>query len=402
MPSLTEQNPRRDVERMSHVAHAMRQAGIDALACALPTNVLMLCGYWPVVGTALAVTTGARTVVVAPSDENHLAEGGWADGVLLFEPGSLDSLIKLTDVVAKPLANAAHHLGIATGRIGFESADAVTPTSYIAMHVYGRAMRTLLADALPEATLVPADDMLATLRSVKTPREVQHIATACRIAGDAYASAHEVLRPGAVEVEAAARLAVPLSSREIPRSGGHISVMAGARSADAHGSYAMSAGKRLAPGELVLVHCNSYAAGFWTDVTRTFCLGPPCDRHRRMYDAVFEARAAAIGAIKPGVTGREVDRAARDVLRRRGFGDAFKHPTGHGVGFAAIDHNAMPRLHPASDDVLQVGSVFNIEPAIYLDGQDGMRHCDVVALGENGPIALTPFQCGLDDLILRD
>jgi Xaa-Pro aminopeptidase len=177
--------------------------------------------------------------------------------------------------------------------------------------------------------------------------------------------------------------------------------MSGTRSADAHGSYAMSAGKRIAAGELVLVHCNSYADGFWTDVTRTFSVGRPDDRHRRMYDAVAEARAAAIAAIKPGVTGREVDRAARDVLRRRGFGDEFKHPTGHGVGFAAIDHNAMPRLHPASDDVLEVGSVFNIEPAIYRDEYDGMRHCDVVALGEDGATVLTPFQCEVHDLLLR-
>jgi Xaa-Pro aminopeptidase len=106
--------------------------------------------------------------------------------------------------------------------------------------------------------------------------------------------------------------------------------------------------------------------------------------------------------IRPGVRGRDVDAAARGVLRRHGFDDhAFKHPTGHGVGFAAIDHNARPRLHPASDDVLTVGSVFNVEPAIYRDGIDGMRHCDVVAVNERGATVLTPFQCDLDDLVLR-
>jgi Xaa-Pro aminopeptidase len=175
--------------------------------------------------------------------------------------------------------------------------------------------------------------------------------------------------------------------------------MSGINSATAYGAYARSTSKPLARGDLVLVHCNSYVDGYWTDITRTFCLGPPDDRHRRMYAAVAEARAAALTAIKPGVAARDVDRAARDVLRDLGFGEQFKHPTGHGVGFAAIDHNARPRLHPASDDVLQIGSAFNVEPGVYLDGADGMRHCDMVAVTETGVEVLTGFQTALSDLV---
>jgi Xaa-Pro aminopeptidase len=93
-----------------------------------------------------------------------------------------------------------------------------------------------------------------------------------------------------------------------------------------------------------------------------------------------------------------VDRAARDVLARHGLGDAFRHGTGHGVGFAAIDHNARPRLHPASSDVLEAGMVFNLEPAVYLPGRSGVRHCDVVALHAEGPELLTPFHIDLAEL----
>ena len=129
MPTPTEKNAGREVERLSRVTRAMRHADVDALVCALPTNVLMLCGYWPVVGTALAVTTGERTVVVAPSDERNLAEHGWAADLLLFEPGSLHSLTDVMDVVAKPLAAAMRDVGVTRGRIGFEFTDAVTPAS---------------------------------------------------------------------------------------------------------------------------------------------------------------------------------------------------------------------------------------------------------------------------------
>jgi len=90
------------------------------------------------------------------------------------------------------------------------------------------------------------------------------------------------------------------------------------------------------------------------------------------------------------------------VLERRGFGTKFTHSTGHGVGFAAIDHDAMPRLHPASRDVLTSGMVFNIEPAIYVPGVLGIRHCDVVLLEASGPRILTQFQATLDELVLGD
>jgi Xaa-Pro aminopeptidase len=174
--------------------------------------------------------------------------------------------------------------------------------------------------------------------------------------------------------------------------------MSGANAATAYGAYARSTFKRLDEGELVLIHCNSFVDGYWTDITRTYCLGEP-DAHRRaMYEAVFAARDAALDAICVGARAADVDAAARGELRTRGFGDAFKHPTGHGVGFAAIDHGARPMLHPRSTHVLERGMVFNVEPGIYLDGEAGLRHCDVIALEDDGPRVLTPFHDDLEAL----
>src|SRR6185295_6178091 len=138
--------------------------------------------------------------------------------------------------------------------------------------------------------------------------------------------------------------------------------------------------------------------GLWTDITRTYHPGPVDDGVRDLFEAVLAARAAALAAIAPGARAAAVDRAAREVLADRGLGDAFRHGTGHGVGFAAIDHDARPRIHPASEDVLQAGMVFNLEPAIYLDGWGGLRHCDLVAVTAEGVELLTPFQTGLEVL----
>jgi len=78
-------------------------------------------------------------------------------------------------------------------------------------------------------------------------------------------------------------------------------------------------------------------------------------------------------------------------MTKHGFGDAFRHATGHGVGYSAINHNAKPRIHPLSDEILSLGMVFNIEPAAYVDGVAGFRHCDMAAVTESGCDVLSDF-----------
>jgi Xaa-Pro aminopeptidase len=238
---------------------------------------------------------------------------------------------------------------------------------------------------------------------VLTPRESDRVRVACRFAEAAFLDGARQLHTGLTETEVAAMFRAPLSTRGmshegVARADGFTFCMSGPNSAEAYAAYQRSRARRIESGDLVLVHCNSYADGYWTDITRTFCSGETDDLKLRMYDAVFAARRAAIEAVRPGVKASEVDAAARQVLTERGFGEAFKHGLGHGVGFAAIDHNATPRLHPASPDVLEVGMIFNVEPAIYLQGYGGLRHCDVVLVTEEGAEVLTPFQSKIAEL----
>ncbi len=153
-------------------------------------------------------------------------------------------------------------------------------------------------------------------------------------------------------------------------------------------------------GDFVLLHCNSYCGGFWTDITRTFSIGRPDPRKAAITEAVLEAGRKAISAVRPGIKTSAVDEAAREVLNARGYGKAFRHATGHGVGFAAINHNALPRIHPLSDEILEPGMVFNIEPAVYIPGMGGMRQCNMVAVTDDGAELLTGFQNDTSDLTL--
>jgi Xaa-Pro aminopeptidase/Xaa-Pro dipeptidase len=129
-------------------------------------------------------------------------------------------------------------------------------------------------------------------------------------------------------------------------------------------------------------------------------LGAPEAKQRQVDEAVFEARQAALEAIAPGVEARTVDEAARSVLAMHGFGEEFKHSTGHGVGFAAISANARPQIHPASRERLDPGMVFNVEPAVYLEGYGGVRQCDMVVVTGTGYELLTPFQTTADELYI--
>ena len=223
------------------------------------------------------------------------------------------------------------------------------------------------------------------------------------VAGEAYEKGAPGLHVGMTEFEAARgfrrHLAGPDGDAE--RADGYVYCMSGRNAVEASRSYARSRAKRLAAGETILVHCNSYVDGYWTDITRTYCIGRMSTKLRVMYEAVFEARAAGLHTIRPGARAAAVDAAVRTVIAKRRFADAFPHSSGHGIGFLASDPTAHPRLHPVSDDVLAPGMVFNLEPAVYVAGLGGVRHCDVVAVTDTGATLLTPFHNSVEALTLH-
>jgi Xaa-Pro aminopeptidase len=388
------------VSRLARVREALARAELSAVVCALPANVLLLSGYWPVVGTACAIVwREGPALVLPPADEREAASQGWADEIRVWAEGTGAAAGSRT--LGDQLVAAARQWG--GGRIGVERGPAFEAASYAAMCVYGTALWDAVRTAWPTADLVAADDMLAGLRAVKTRADIDRIDAACRVAERGFIAGARALRPGLRETAVAARVRGPFSiaaTKAVDRADGFAFCMSGINSAQAYRAYARSTAKRVALGELVLIHANSYVDGYWTDVTRTYCLGTPDHRQRAMYDAVYEARRVALDLIRPGVSGQAVDNAARDVLTARGFGPAFKHSTGHGVGFGAIDHNARPRLASGSNDILEPGMVCNVEPAIYLDGYGGLRHCDMVAVTDTGARLLTPFQASIKELTL--
>jgi Xaa-Pro aminopeptidase len=276
----------RDVERLAALRTELETSKLDGLICALPSNVLLLSGYWPVLGTAVALIGPDDTVIViAPRDEYEFAEAGWANEIIALEKGSLDALTTIHDALRAPLRTAIARAHLGGKRIGIESGLRFEPFPYVATYRYDASIRDSLHDR--GVTLVPADDLLSRARARLSTRERANVGTACRIAQRAFMGAAPRLQPGVTETRSASVFRAPLSEAVdegvVQRADGFAFCMSGANSARAFGAYARSTSKRLSAGELVLAHCNSYADGYWTDITRTYCLGEPDERQRTMY-----------------------------------------------------------------------------------------------------------------------
>jgi Xaa-Pro aminopeptidase len=261
----------------------------------------------------------------------------------------------------------------------------------------------LLGSAFPFVALIDATTCLARLRSVMTDRELSLVRRGCAIAREAFLTTPADIKVGMREFDIAARLrsnlAAGAASNE--RCDGFAYCMSGPNSALAYAAFQQTRPRTIEEGDFVLLHCNSYCGGLWTDITRTFSIGARDVQKAAMADAVLEASRKAINAVRPGIRASIIDDAAREVLNARGYGKAFKHATGHGVGFAAINHNALPKIHPLSDEILEPGMVFNIEPAVYIAGLGGMRECNMVAVTDGGAELLTVFQNETSDLSLQ-
>jgi len=142
-------------------------------------------------------------------------------------------------------------------------------------------------------------------------------------------------------------------------------------------------------GDLVVIDFGALIDGYHSDMTRTFAVGGPDaldPEQRRMLSVVREAQAAGVATVAPGVPAKAIDEACRAVIGEAGWGDAFVHGTGHGVG---LDIHEAPSVNGTADATLAPGHVVTVEPGVYLPGHGGVRIEDTVVVTPKGHHALT-------------
>ena len=256
--------------------------------------------------------------------------------------------------------------------------------------VDGRTMRVfewlaLQEAGLPTTNLTDVRLVLENLRAIKTAEEVAAIRKAIQISEDALRRTLAATRPGMSEVAIASRLNDEMSAGGSQGNAFMPIVLTGPKSALPHGG---PDERTLSADEFLLIDFGGLYQEYPADITRTFCLGTPSDEMRRIYEAVYQANAAARAAAGPGVTCGAVDKAARDVIEAAGYGRYFTHRTGHGLG---LEGHELPQIASGVSEVLQPGMVFTIEPGIYIPEIGGVRIEDVVHVTETGIETLTSF-----------
>lgn len=223
--------------------------------------------------------------------------------------------------------------------------------------------------------LVPVSGLVEHLRVTKDVGEVAAIKAAATLAGEALGATVGFIRPGRTELEIAALLESELRRRGSEWHPFQSIVASGPRSALPH---ARSTERALAAGDLLVMDFGAQLTGYCSDITRTFVVGAPAtDRQREAYEVVRQAQARARSGLRAGLTGREGDSLARDVVNRAVMGEAFGHSLGHGLG---LEVHEAPRLAQTSEAVLPAGAVVTVEPGVYFEGWGGVRIEDDVVL----------------------
>jgi Xaa-Pro aminopeptidase len=243
------------------------------------------------------------------------------------------------------------------------------------------------------ARTVPVADVIETLRQVKDAGEVAAIRAAAALAHDALDAVLPTIAIGERELDVAARLEHALRVRGSEWHPFQTIVASGPRSALPH---ARSSERQLERGDLLLIDYGARVGGYCSDITRTVILGAADERQRTVYELVRDAQLRARRGARAGMTGREADALARDTIDSRGYGDAFGHSLGHGLG---LEVHEAPRLAATAEAVLPAGAVVTVEPGIYLAGWGGVRLEDDLLLGAEQSVLLSD---GRTDLIILD
>jgi Xaa-Pro aminopeptidase len=277
-------------------------------------------------------------------------------------------IVQHKKTIIEEIATQVTDMGI--NSLGFEKND----VTYSDFELYKQAI---------QADLVPLSGLVEKIRLIKTDEEISIIKAACRIADEAYEYILTYIKPGMTELDVSNELEFFMRKKGATSSSFDIIVASGTRSALPHG---VATDKVIENGDFVTLDFGALYNGYISDTTRTLAVGEPSDKLKEIYQVVLDSQLLALEKVKPGMTGKEADAIARDYIASKGYGEAFGHSLGHGIG---LEVHEGPGLSFRSDIVLEPGMVITIEPGIYLPNIGGVRIEDDALVTENGLEKLT-------------
>jgi len=334
---------------------------VDALILFKPENIFYFSRFFPNSFMYLLIPRDNTPIAVVPQLEFEEAKNT-ITGFRVLQAKKQKDFEKILSKLQKELK---------IRRLGFED-DSLTVN-----------VKEKLEKNLGEIRFIPASTVVKKLRAVKSSDEIETIRKAARIAAKGIEKAIETANPGVREFEVAAE--AEYTMRKMGSSGVSFEtiVASGRRSAFPHAS---CGDRKLESGDLVIIDLGARYKNYCSDISRTITVGSPTSKQKRLFQTVLNAQKKAIEIITPGVKASDIDRAARGLIKKEGYGDFFVHSLGHGVG---IEVHEYPPIGPDNKDSIKAGMVFTAEPGVYIPGFGGCRIEDMVLVLENGCELLT-------------
>ena len=344
-------------QRLVALRQKLVEQDLDAILITQPENRRYLSGF-----------TGSTGVLLISQEQAVLAaDFRYYEQVEKQSPGF--ELAKVAGRFETILPELVRH--VAARRVGFESAH---------LTVEQHQQWQEVAEGFE---LAPTKELAQKIRAVKDEDELSKIKKAIALADEAIAHIAGFIEPGLTEKEAAWELEVFMRTHGAEKLAFNTIVGSGPNGAMPHATVSE---RVIRAGEPIVIDMGATIDGYNSDLTRTICAGRPDDKLREIYDIVLEAQLTAEQNIRPGMIGKQADDIARQVIEKAGYGDNYGHGLGHGVGLAVHEKPGVGRL---SEDVLEPGMVFTVEPGIYLPGWGGVRIEDIVVMREDGVEVLT-------------
>ncbi|MEJ8553636.1 M24 family metallopeptidase [Tepidibacter sp. Z1-5] len=231
---------------------------------------------------------------------------------------------------------------------------------------------------LENIKFVPLKGYMLALRAIKDDKEIDIIRKAASIADEAFSYILTFIKPGVSEMDVALELEYFMKKKGATGLSFDSIVASGKRSSLPHG---VASDKIIEEGDFLTLDFGCVYNGYCSDMTRTIVVGKASERQKEVYNTVLNAQMRALENIKPGMTGFELDKIARDVITDEGYGEYFGHGLGHGVG---LEVHEMPNVNPNAQNTLLPGMIITDEPGIYIPDFGGVRIEDLIVITING------------------
>ncbi|WP_286974372.1 M24 family metallopeptidase [Acetomicrobium sp. UBA5826] len=359
-------------KRIDKLIRLLRKKGLDAAILTSRSNTRYFTGirFNTTSFSILFVSERGNIVFLVPTlDYKRVKKDCWIRDVRQFPEDNPNYLAPLKKVLSD---NMTRQIGVEFPAISIEGEN--------------------LIKEVTNAILVNIDSDLSTLRSIKTKEEVELIRASAKIADEAMTKALESVKDGMREYEVSAIALNVMMKEGAEGPSFEPFVMSGE---NAWLPQRFSSKKELKRGEMILFDMGCILDGYCSDITRTFSLGGLSDEQKELFKIAYEAQKRTVAAIKPGVSGGDVDKVAREYIAQNGYGKHFPHLTGHGLGLSIHE---MPILDEDFEVVLEPGMVVTVEPGIYVEGIGAARIEDMVLITEDGFSLLTGTPRDLIDI----